>query len=219
MFPPPLSGVAAALTLPVPVVSSLSRLLFAALTRAGLYQSQPHAPALAPRPPALVALASDDHLAVSRGVLSGGVLIRLHGPRQLQPHVPAVGPLLHLVHALPDAGGLDAVGHELAGVVEARGAVQLLAGLQGHLVQVPRAGQARAPVHFLDVSDGEVAPRVVAHAVNAVHDAEVVDEGDVALAQHQVDARSVALERGELGHAHERPLPAGRGGVRYCKRL
>jgi hypothetical protein len=69
--------------------------------------------------------------------------------------------------------------------------VELLPGLQGDLVQVPRAGQARAAAHVLDVADTERPARVVAQRVEAVHLAPMIDETHVPVTQLHVNAVAV----------------------------
>mmetsp|Transcript_2032 Transcript_2032/g.9196 ORF Transcript_2032/g.9196 Transcript_2032/m.9196 type:complete len:319 (-) Transcript_2032:109-1065(-) len=121
------------------------------------------------------------------------VLVALEA-RSVQPqaHVPAVGAFLDLVRALTNARGFHTVRDQLPGrFVELGGAVELLSGLQGDLVQVPRAGQARAAAHVLDVADTERPARVVAQRVEAVHLAPMIDETHVPVPQLHVNAVAV----------------------------
>ena len=139
------------------------------------------------------------------------VLVALHA-RSVQPqtHVPAVGALRDLVRALTNARGFYTVRDQLPGLfVELGGAVELLPRLQGDLVRVPRAGEARAAAHVLDVADTERPARVVAERVEAVPLAPVVDEAHVPVAQLHVNAVAVPAELAAFADLHERPHATG----------
>ena len=122
--------------------------------------------------------------------------------------------------ALALADRFHAVGHERhAVVVQPGAAVQLLAGPERDLAQMPRARQARTPPDVLDVPRGERTPRVVAQRVEREHLPVVVYEGHVSrgavrVQELHVHAVAVAAELVLGGDANERPLAARRDRVR-----
>ena len=69
--------------------------------------------------------------------------------------------LFHEVHALARAHALPAGGHELSSRVFLAAAVELLAAIERHLVGVPGARHAGAPVNLFYVAHGERAACVV----------------------------------------------------------